>query len=362
MHTHTDTLTSQNPKQVTITDVARAAGVGVGTVSRVINEEKGVSLVMAQRVRAVMSRIGYRPALPAFRPGPRRRLNAAHGKRTARVELVIMFPLGLGWMEDQAPVYSSTIDAIEAALSKQGIDLIVRQTRVWPELLISNTGEMLGRIYFGTPEADEIVPPDQFHLPSVWVMGTPPLDFVGDHVLGDHLATGQLAARRLLDLGHTNCMYLGTILGSPTLSGGYRADGFRHEIEQAGGISQLVIDPRIVQLSRQAHLVDQPRLQRLLLKVLRSDSVPTALCLQSDMLAPAVYEILTEMGVRPQRDITIITCDNEAKYQQVLNPAPLVVDIRTAEIARQAVDTLLWRRQHPACPALRILIRPTLPM
>ncbi|MBA3936237.1 MAG: LacI family DNA-binding transcriptional regulator, partial [Planctomycetes bacterium] len=59
--------------KTTISDVARAAGVGVGTVSRVINGAPGVSRAMAQRVQAVIARLGWQPAAPEQRPGPRRR-------------------------------------------------------------------------------------------------------------------------------------------------------------------------------------------------------------------------------------------------------------------------------------------------
>src|SRR5947207_1553269 len=56
----------------TIMDVAREAGVGIGTVSRVINSSPLVSEAMRQRVLAVIERLGYQPS-PVARAFGRRR-------------------------------------------------------------------------------------------------------------------------------------------------------------------------------------------------------------------------------------------------------------------------------------------------
>jgi LacI family transcriptional regulator len=44
--------------------VAERAGVGIGTVSRVLNDSAGVAEATRVRVRAVMDELGYRPARP----------------------------------------------------------------------------------------------------------------------------------------------------------------------------------------------------------------------------------------------------------------------------------------------------------
>src|SRR6266852_4157741 len=56
----------------TIMDVARAARVGIGTVSRVINDSPLVSAATRQRVLEVIERLGYQPS-PIARAFGRRR-------------------------------------------------------------------------------------------------------------------------------------------------------------------------------------------------------------------------------------------------------------------------------------------------
>src|SRR5215475_14411909 len=51
----------QVPRRITIRDVARAAGVGVGTISRVLNSSPNVSGEMRTRALEAMKRLGFRP-------------------------------------------------------------------------------------------------------------------------------------------------------------------------------------------------------------------------------------------------------------------------------------------------------------
>ncbi len=51
--------------RLTIKDIARLSGVGKSTVSRVLNNESGVSQLTRERVEAVMNQHGF--SLPALR-------------------------------------------------------------------------------------------------------------------------------------------------------------------------------------------------------------------------------------------------------------------------------------------------------
>ena len=48
-------------RRPTMRDVAAAAGVSVKTVSRVVNDEAAVRDIVADRVRAAIATLGYRP-------------------------------------------------------------------------------------------------------------------------------------------------------------------------------------------------------------------------------------------------------------------------------------------------------------
>ena len=61
----TETDPSPAFSRATITDVARAAGVSVSTVSKVINERYGVAPETTKRVMAVVTELGYETSLVA---------------------------------------------------------------------------------------------------------------------------------------------------------------------------------------------------------------------------------------------------------------------------------------------------------
>src|ERR671933_621378 len=93
----------------TIADVAREAGVGIGTVSRVLNGSPLVSEATRQRVRAAMARLAYQPS-PVAR---------AFGRRRA------------GTLELLVPLYArgvllDTLRGIEDVLGETDYTLLVR--------------------------------------------------------------------------------------------------------------------------------------------------------------------------------------------------------------------------------------------
>src|SRR5438105_1842740 len=93
----------------TINDVARAAGVGIGTVSRVLNDNPFVKEATRQRVLAAVERLGYR-ASPAARAFGRRRTHILE-------MLVPLFASGF---------FLEILRGVEAALAHSPYTLLVR--------------------------------------------------------------------------------------------------------------------------------------------------------------------------------------------------------------------------------------------
>src|SRR3954447_9635671 len=77
----------------TMNDVARAAGVSLKTVSRVVNGEPTVAAALAERVRAAVASLDYRPNLGAS-------LLRRNDRRTRTIGLLL---------EDVANVFSAAV-------------------------------------------------------------------------------------------------------------------------------------------------------------------------------------------------------------------------------------------------------------
>jgi DNA-binding LacI/PurR family transcriptional regulator len=94
------------PRRLTITDVARVAGVSRAAASRVINGTPGVAVDVRQRVRRVIDDLGYRPN-PAAR--------ALASGRTDVVDLVVVgYPTGNFGTN---PYYGRVVAGVLAALA-----------------------------------------------------------------------------------------------------------------------------------------------------------------------------------------------------------------------------------------------------
>src|SRR5918995_6083689 len=93
----------------TIADVARKAGVGIGTASRVLNNSPLVSSATRERVLSAMQQLGYQPSRAA----------RAFGRRRTHV-LELLVPLYT------RSFFLETLRGIEEALASTDYSLLVR--------------------------------------------------------------------------------------------------------------------------------------------------------------------------------------------------------------------------------------------
>ncbi len=343
----------------TILEVAQAAGVGIGTVSRVINHPDTVKSATAQAVHKAMAGLGYTPPTPDKRRG--RRIGQVYPRKApANLLLLIVGEQGLRWMLSMAPIYSAVIDGIEKGAAAHGMNMLVRQTSNWNDLTaVVEDSTARGAILFGSHEPLGLPPGVLQRKPAVWVMGSPE-HFSGDHVQPDHTKIGVLAAEYLRQRKHLHCAYLGSSEGTPQFHIGYRATAFRWAMENAGGSVDMLVNPAMVINDKDHNAPNEPLIAKLLQRLVGLKPRPSALMLEADMLAPVTYRLLQSHGVVPQKDITIVTCNNEQPYLLSLYPRPVVIDLQALSIGKRAVDQLLWRSENPREPSVRVMVEPAL--
>jgi DNA-binding LacI/PurR family transcriptional regulator len=73
-----------------------------------------------------------------------------------------------------------------------------------------------------------------------------------------------------------------------------------------------------------------------------------------------MYPVLQHHRLRPQRDITIISCDNEETRLSSLFPRPASIDPGAEQIGFRAVTRLVSRLQRADEPPILILVAPRL--
>jgi DNA-binding LacI/PurR family transcriptional regulator len=211
--------------RVTIADVAAASGVGVGTVSRVINGAANVRESTRHTVLAVIKQLGYRPSY----------LAASLSRGTPRTIAIVVPHL-------TTPSAVMRLAGALAVLDEQGYDTVVcnvdtrgqrddhltaltSRYRVDGVIIISLS---LSRQWLASFRR-AMVP---LVAVDVAVAGVP-------HTVIDNVAGGRMAAEHLLSLGHRRIGFVGDTrsrgegdLGST--SSHERLHGYRWALQQAG--------------------------------------------------------------------------------------------------------------------------------
>lgn len=326
---------------MSIVEVAKAAGTSHATVSRVINKRGGVSPKTTAAVLEAMDRLGYQPA--PVRRGPKPRPTSSNQKESATVGLLWF---GTDAAFARAPVATLVLHGVERAIGEAGSNLLVSQIdRNAPKLPSwIDSGQVNGLLLHGQPPPEPIASLLS-RLPSVWLLSArESTGYWGDRVAPDNHAIGAIAARYLLDQGHRRLAYL---FLDPTHC------GFEQRREAFVGIAEqrdaqvTIVSPRDV--SGKIHSEPRftaARIDEALTTLFDSPERPTGLFVPSDRLVAVVYGRLRAMGLEPQRDVQIISCDNEWSLDALV-PRPATIDLRPELIGRTAVDQLMLRLKEP---------------
>ncbi|MET7750585.1 LacI family DNA-binding transcriptional regulator [Micromonospora sp. NPDC005367] len=309
-----------------IKEVARHAGVSLGTVSNVLNRPDMVSPGTRQRVLDAIAELGY------VRNDSARQLRAGHSRTVAIVVLDVTNPF-----------FTDMVRGAERVVEATGAMLIVcnsgedgARERRHLELL----EEQRVRGVLITPVGDGPQP----HLEKLIDRGIPVVlvdrgtgrasrcSVAVDDVLG-----GRLAMDHLLDEGHRRIAYVGGPLSIAQVA--ERHAGAAAALEDRGAGAELRVAATTsltVAAGRRAaeDLLALPARQR-----------PTALFCANDLLALGVLQELTARGLRVPADIAIVGYDDIEFAAAAAVPLSSVRQPRE-QLGRTAAELLLEEAEH----------------
>lgn len=151
-----------------------------------------------------------------------------------------------------------------------------------------------------------------------------------DYVGSDNINGGKIAARHLLNLGHTNIVQFA---GNPSCSAfRERATGFEEELIENGCIPQQLTCDSLYDTTKKSNLV------------FSRDNYPTAVFCNNDSMAGEVYKTLHELGIRIPEDVSIIGFGDEIIGNYVtpqlttIGQQPHLIGIKAAELFIQRLN------------------------
>lgn len=274
----------------TIHDVAKRAGVGIGTVSSVINNSRAVNTLTKARVLQAIDELDYIPHHAA------KRLSSG---RTFTIGAVIPFftrPAAVERLRGVMSVitaseYDFTLFSVESASQRlENLRNVARKGRVD------------GLIIFSCPpsekEAERIV---NSNIPTVLIDGySPQLNCV----YIDNVDGGYRSTKHLIDLGHRHIGYLGDPLDDPI---GFfvsrdRFKGYRRALEEAN----IPFNPNYHREG--PHSIESGR--KMALDMLQQPEPPTAIFAFSDTIAFGVLETARSLRLSIPQDVAVIGFDD----------------------------------------------------
>lgn len=308
-------------RSVTIHDVAKRAGVAVSSVSRALGNHPDVSEAMRDKVTRAAEELGYVPD------------PAAQSLRSGSTRLV-----GLVVRDFANPFFGEIINGIEEIFASAGYTLLVtdsgrdapqeiariralKQRRVDALVLstVDDTAATTRSAIAGFTRPVLLLDRD-FDEQSV------------SKVLLDHATGVRAATHDLLQLGHRR---IALITGSqeirPTRE---RLRGFLEAYEESAtdpGSAERITGVFSASFARAttADLLRRPEGQR-----------PTALIAGGVQATIGILEGLSELGLRPGEDISLVVCD-DLPWLRVLRPRISAVSRDPEAMGRAAADLVL---------------------
>lgn len=290
---HVEPVPHTWPMPATIRDVAKKAGVGLGTVSRVLNESPRVSEATRQRVLDVIEELEYIPS-PLAR-------KFSLGKTLTIAAAIPFFtrPSAVGRLRGIANTLADTeydlivIDLEEPERHEAYFSKLARGVQVDGVLLISIA-----------PKRETLERIVQIGTPLVLIDVNDPALVEYNRVIVDDVQGGRLATNYLLESGHHQVGYIGDSYseGEYFTSSTHRLEGYRLALEEAG------IQARDDCCSQGPHGRYEARLMAN--EMLQLEDPPTAIFAASDTQAVGVLEAARDAGLQVPQDLSVIGYDD----------------------------------------------------
>ena len=338
---------------VTIRDVARVAGVSVGAISRILNNDP--SLIVTEETRQlvwdVVRKMHYKPL--------------RHRRKVNAVKKLAVFIATSNEEEVRDPYWALVREGVEQQAEQLGyiVSKSVRKNGNFMEFAHEcAVNEIDGILAIGSITSDTIkhFVPD---VPHIVFISYRPKDSAFDSIWSDL----ETATRNIIDY---------------FLSEDYHSIGFIGGVERALSINEagLVsyienIDPRMhayckymkkLDLYQESNLYiadtwDSEEGYKVMKKVLSQKNFPQAMIIANDMMAIGALSAIQESGLHVPDDMAIISF-NDIQAASCMHPPLTTVRIAAKEMGIQAVKLLESRfdgRDYPVSKILptRLIIR-----
>ncbi len=315
-------------------DVARAAGVSQGTVSRALRGMPGMTDRTRDRVLRSARALNYVPS------------ETGRSLRTRQTRTI-----GVVSADLTNPFYPQLIEPIRAELDALGFRaVLIPDSPDSPVGVDRLSGRSVDGIIVTTALLGSSLPHDLRARSIPFVLVNREVDgAVGDTCIVDNRGGAVLVADLLVDLGHRR---IGAIFGpSDTSTGRDRELALREQLGEHG----ITVPARYVRRGPFSYTTGRTAMHELL----EGRTPPTAVFCGNDVIALGACNAAAARGIRVGPELTVIGFDDiEMASWDVFQITTVGCDLGT--MARTAVELLIKRIAEPDSAVQRVVLQPKL--
>ncbi|MER6673089.1 LacI family DNA-binding transcriptional regulator [Streptomyces sp. NPDC000983] len=306
----------------TLEEVAARAGVGRGTVSRVINGSPRVSDATRAAVEAAVAELGYVPNTAA---------RALAANRTDAIALVVPEPETRFFAE---PYFSDILKGVGAELSDTEMQLLLifagndRERQRLAQYLAAHRvdGVLLVSVHADDPLPDLL---SQLEIPAV-ISGPRSAAETLTSVDSDNYGGARQAVEHLLSRGRREIAHIAGRLD--VYGASRRYDGYRDALRDAGhGVDEQLMEP--------GDFTEEGGRRAMAALLARRPGLD-AVFAGSDVMAAGARQALREAGRRIPDDVALVGYDDSAIARH-MEPPLTSVRQPIEEMGRRMIDLLL---------------------
>jgi LacI family transcriptional regulator, galactose operon repressor len=322
------------PGKATVKDVARAAGVSITTVSRVLNNPGLVALAKQDAVQRALRSLDYIPNQLA---------RSLISRRSKAIGLVVP--------TISNPVFAPTIAAIERRLDAAGYALLIHCCERDPERELVQVRALIER------GVDGLIVTGSVHVPELAaVLARNKLPYVsqdisrglplGPSIALDNAGAMETAVDHLHEMGHRDIAVLsGPIHNTPPVRDRY-----------LGAVARI----RNLRLSLRddwravADDYDSSSIRAAARRLLDCEAGPTAVACTGDILVLGLVAEARAKGLGVPQDLSIVGC-GDTDMGQYVDPPLTTVAMPFADMGEMAADNLLALLAGDSPPSMLVL-------
>jgi DNA-binding LacI/PurR family transcriptional regulator len=280
---------------ITIREVAQKAGVGVATVSRVLNNSGLVSETTRQAVQAAIDDLNYVPNPTA------RRLSLG---KTFTIAVIVPFMTRPSFVERLRGV-SDVMENCDYEFTVYNIEGEQRRKALFSDLPRAD-GLIVMSMTLSQSDVNAL---KRSELPVVLIDSDHP-EFIS--IVEDSHEGARKATQYLIDLGHKRIGFIGGPLSDfmnfENTSTNRRLKGFKQTLQSA----QIEIDNDLIAIDNKNYIDEKSvkSAREFIKTMLRLDHPPTAIFASADMLAMGALQGAREIGIRVPEDLSIVGYDD----------------------------------------------------